>query len=245
MGRRLQELAECAEDVRPDRVTLVLVQVDANLTLAREDIEVVEPEVDHHFFELALAVRGAQDLGLHQLAKRLAFLPHDLHLVGRHHLAGAGLLRGRVLLRRRHRSVVRRRLLCCLLPLQIAPDRLRRNVVVPGHLRGALRQCFEGREPGDGCTVVDARRLQLLLDVVREADGANTFDITGRGAEAEAIQDVNDGSRVRRLGYRGTSLARRSGTSGNGHDEGDDNGAERETRGCSHELLSRWLPPFL
>ena len=33
-------------------------------SFADEDVEVVEPEVSHHLFELALAVDGTQELGL-------------------------------------------------------------------------------------------------------------------------------------------------------------------------------------
>ena len=51
-----------------------------------EYIEVIEPEVGHHFFKLALAVDGAQQLGLGQLTAH--------HLLRRHdRLYGLALLR--------------------------------------------------------------------------------------------------------------------------------------------------------
>ena len=49
----------------------------------------VEPEVDHDFFELTLAVGGAQDLGLHQLGQCLPLHADRLGLLRRHHLSGA------------------------------------------------------------------------------------------------------------------------------------------------------------
>ena len=65
-----EQIAEPAEDVRPDRVALVLRQVGAHRALAGEDVEVVEPEVDEHFLELARRVDGAQDLLLAELVHR-------------------------------------------------------------------------------------------------------------------------------------------------------------------------------
>src|SRR4030095_12476354 len=44
--RRTKHRPEIAEDVRADRIALVLGQVLPDLALADEDVEVVEPEVD-------------------------------------------------------------------------------------------------------------------------------------------------------------------------------------------------------
>jgi len=74
----------------------------------------------------------------------------------------------------------------------------------------------------------------LLIDVLREACGAYALEVARRGAEAEAIEDVNDGPLVSLLRYRRTVLTRRSGASGSRHHQGDNTGTENETRGCSH-----------
>ena len=57
-----EHVAEVAEHVWPNRVALVLGDVVARRAFAGEHVEVVEPEIDQHFFELALAVDRAQQL---------------------------------------------------------------------------------------------------------------------------------------------------------------------------------------
>jgi hypothetical protein len=64
--RGAEHVAEVSEHVRPNRIALVLGQVLTDLALADEYIEVIEPEVHQHFFQLALGHRRAQKLGLHQ-----------------------------------------------------------------------------------------------------------------------------------------------------------------------------------
>src|SRR5439155_26280605 len=69
--------------VRPDRLTLVGRYVPAHVALAGEDVEVVEPEVDHNFFELTLARHGPDDLRGPELVRD----PNRalLHRVALHH----------------------------------------------------------------------------------------------------------------------------------------------------------------
>ena len=55
--------------MRPDRVALVLGEVLLRRALAGEDVEVIEPEVGHHLFELALAVGRAENLLLRELRR--------------------------------------------------------------------------------------------------------------------------------------------------------------------------------
>src|SRR5262249_52100679 len=60
LGSGHQKVLELAQRVRADHVTLVSGDHVAVRTFADENIEVVVPEVSHHFVELALAVDGAQ-----------------------------------------------------------------------------------------------------------------------------------------------------------------------------------------
>ena len=76
--------------MRTDHVTLVRGKQIAVGALAHEDVEVVEPEVGHHFIELALAVGGTQQLGL------LQFGGDHLLRIGQRH-DGLALLRREVL----------------------------------------------------------------------------------------------------------------------------------------------------
>ena len=54
-----------------DHVLLVTGEQNSVRAFVDEDVEVVEPEIGHHFFQLALAVDGSQQLGLNQ------FVYHD------------------------------------------------------------------------------------------------------------------------------------------------------------------------
>jgi len=69
--------------VRPDRLALVLREVDLRGALSGEDVEVIEPEIRHHLFELLLAVRRPQDLLLRQFLDHGAGTPPGVHLLGR------------------------------------------------------------------------------------------------------------------------------------------------------------------
>ena len=51
----------------PDHILLVVRQQQSLGTFADENVEVIEPEIGHHFLELALAVDRAHQLGLGQL----------------------------------------------------------------------------------------------------------------------------------------------------------------------------------
>ena len=74
--------------MRTDHVALIRSDEIPIGALVDINVEVVEPEVGHHLFELAVAVGGAQDLGLHQFIghHRLGTVHgHDgLALLGRH-----------------------------------------------------------------------------------------------------------------------------------------------------------------
>ena len=66
--------------MRTDRIALVAGQQIAVGALVDEHVEVVEPEVGHHFVELPFAVDRAQQLGLRQLLDH-----HLLGILERHH----------------------------------------------------------------------------------------------------------------------------------------------------------------
>jgi len=63
MGRGAQHLAERAKHVGTDRIALVTCDQGTVLPFTRKYIEVVIPEVNHHFFQLARAFDGAQQAG--------------------------------------------------------------------------------------------------------------------------------------------------------------------------------------
>ena len=90
-----------AQHIGADRVALVLRQVIALRTLAGEDVEMIEPEVDHHFIKLPLTDHRASDLG------RLQFRNEPpCALRGRPHcrgVRGGGLSAGGLLLHARRR----------------------------------------------------------------------------------------------------------------------------------------------
>ena len=77
-----EQIAELAHRMRANHVAVVLREIESRLSLARENAEVILPEIDHHFIELPLARHGPRQL--HRLQ-----LPDDLLRLSR----GAGELR--------------------------------------------------------------------------------------------------------------------------------------------------------
>ena len=63
---------EISQSVGTDDFTLVLGGKDPVGPFRHEYVEVVEPEIGHHFLKLAFTVDGAQNLGLLQLHGYLA-----------------------------------------------------------------------------------------------------------------------------------------------------------------------------
>ena len=66
-SRGQQQVAEPAEDVRTDRIALVAREQHAPLSLAVEHVEVIQPEIDEHFLELAVRVERAIHPAVDQL----------------------------------------------------------------------------------------------------------------------------------------------------------------------------------
>src|SRR5260221_9758514 len=65
-GRGRQQIFEFTQRMRTDHFTLIRSEHVTVRAFADEDVEVVEPEVRHHFIQLALAVDVAQELGRRQ-----------------------------------------------------------------------------------------------------------------------------------------------------------------------------------
>ncbi len=98
----VEQYFEAAQRVGTDHVALVRHQaVYFFARLALKDIEVVQPEVGHHFLQLTLAVDRTQDPALQELV--LHHLPRiiqgnqRLALFRRHSLLQSGALDGREL----------------------------------------------------------------------------------------------------------------------------------------------------
>ena len=74
-----QKVLEFAQHVRPDGIALIARQHGAHAVLALEDVEVVEPEIGQHLFQLPVRIERAIKLGFAQIA--------DHHLLRRaqHH----------------------------------------------------------------------------------------------------------------------------------------------------------------
>ncbi|MCG3160063.1 MAG: hypothetical protein JMDDDDMK_01095 [Acidobacteria bacterium] len=107
-----QQFFEIAQRVWADHVAFVRSQQPAVSVFLSEDIEVVEPEINHHFLQLLFTEDGAQQFGLLQFAQRLVLIArrarrlrrrlwlrrlrwhllhlHLLRLLSRHRFAGPG-----------------------------------------------------------------------------------------------------------------------------------------------------------
>ena len=67
LRRAFQQSLEFTQRVRPDHVPFIGSQQPAVVALSRKHVEVVEPKVVHHLFELPLAVNRARDFRHAQL----------------------------------------------------------------------------------------------------------------------------------------------------------------------------------
>jgi hypothetical protein len=188
-----------------DRVALVLGDVAACRSLAREHVEVVEPEIDHDFVELPLAVSGAQHFLFGQIGQDGTGGASRVPLLRRPFLTRTRLRRGAHLPRRclpgaDHRIRPGRRSgtrVGPLLPLRRAAHHLRRDQVLLRNLAAALRQRLERGESCRDSLIVDPLRVQLLVDVGLQPDRAHPIDVPGPRPEADAVEDVDDGLVVR------------------------------------------------
>ena len=186
MGRRTEQIPEATQDVRSNRIPLVLGEVEARRPLAGEDVEMVEPEIDQHFLELTFTVGSTNDLLLHQLGEHGALRPRRLLLFRRAHFPPRDV---------RIRCVVRGRAAALLLLLP--PQHHGRNEVLLREFLCGLRQRLKRRQSGRESGIGNLVRMELLLDVGLEADTADGVDVTCPRSEPEAVQHVHDSAIVR------------------------------------------------
>src|SRR5205085_4805585 len=66
LRRSDEQLFEFAERVRANCVALIRGGEPTNVVFVSEDVEVIEPEINHHLLQLALAENSTQQLGLLQ-----------------------------------------------------------------------------------------------------------------------------------------------------------------------------------
>ena len=191
MGGGPHEVGELAQRVRADRLALVHRNVPAHVALAGEDVEVVEPEVDHDLLELPLARHGADHLGRLELrrdpGRPLVHRVALLHLLTRH------------------------------LPARQLRAQLRIGTGVGAQELG--RGHAQRRELGERCLgrgVLDLLGVELALEPKVQTERAHALDVAGTWAVGEPAQRVEDltvagGAQVRRRrgGRRGWSGRRR------------------------------------
>ena len=176
MGGRPQQVGEAAERVGTDDVALVGREVPAHLALAREDVEVVEPEVDHHLLQLPLARHRPQHLRGLQLA-------HDLERpLGRPELAP--LVAGH------------------LAAGELAPGLRVGARVLALQVADRHRQRGERGEGALGHRIVDTVGVQLTLEPGGEADGLHLLGVARPWPVGHPLQDVPPAF-VHRRGQRG------------------------------------------
>jgi len=198
------EVAEPPERVRPDRLPLVGRQHPAHRPLLPVDVEVIEPEVHHHFLELPVARDRARDPGrLH--------LPVDdrgpaLGRIRLHDLLAAHLARGQPLLHLRAE---------------------RRIVAVEGGR--ALREHRIGCERLLHRRIRNPARVELPLDVRGEAHPPHPLDVARSRSVAEPVQGVED-DLIRAEGRGGQPQRRRDA----GRRSGRRRGRPRRRRRARH-----------
>ena len=217
------QVAEPSERVRPDRLALVGRQHPAHRPLLRVDVEVVEPEVHHHFLELPVARDRPRDPGgLHLGGDGGGPALGRIHL---HHLLAAHLARGQPLprLRRRQRILADER------------DRAERE-----HRIGRERLLHRGIRNG--------ARVELPLDVRGEAHPPHPLHVTRPRAVAEPVERVQDepiGAEGRRgQAQRGRSACGQHGRRRGGPGRRDEHAAPISPPGSSGPLETRRMPPL-
>jgi hypothetical protein len=183
-----EEVAELAEGVRPDGGLLVVGDHPLHRPLARVHVEVIEPEVHHHFLELPLREHGAGELGRLQLDRDAGRPPLE-------------------------RCDLANFLLAHLARLRLGEKlgiRLGIAVKEIGHAHGqgrkGLKGCFEA-------IIRDAAGIELTVDIGGEADLPHALEIPRARAIAEAIQHVDDALVSDRVDA-GSAMVARAGTAG-------------------------------
>ena len=79
LGRRYQQILKFAQGQRPDRVAVVGSGQPTVGAFGGVNVEVIAPEIDHDFIELAVTVKRAQEFALLQFKDHDARAFHGLH----------------------------------------------------------------------------------------------------------------------------------------------------------------------
>src|SRR6185295_16860690 len=69
LGNRAQQIAKMTKRVRADHVAVVLEEQQPDRTLARENREMILPEIDHDLEQLSLASNGTGEFRLLELGE--------------------------------------------------------------------------------------------------------------------------------------------------------------------------------
>ena len=187
-------------------VALVLGQVLPHLALADEHVEVVEPEVDEHFLELALGQRRAQHLRLHQLLRDVLRLLLQHPQLGRRWLAG----------RRRGRRAGHRRIGSSPAADSAAPagagsggaaDRPRR--IFSPRSRASIASVSNSASRASSTALATRSGWSCGVDIRREPHLLHALDVAGPRAEPDSVQHVRDRLRVGLGRHRAFALCRK------------------------------------
>ena len=173
-----------------DRLRVVFRQEIPRAILAGEHVEVVLPEIDHHFVQLTLAHRRARHPARREFAQESVRLTPLLAQRG-----GIGGRDGAA----------------ATLPLRQYSGRRR---IVGQQLLAGLTESREAGHELLGTRVRNAFGIQLAVDPGVDAHGAHRVSVARSGAESQAIDDVMH-LLVGRLLARGTGPRRGIETHGN------------------------------
>jgi hypothetical protein len=218
LGDRTEQFAERAHGVRTDRLRVVLRDEIARAILAREDVEVILPEVDHHFVQLTFGDDGARHAAARDLTEK------------RVRLAAACLQFGGVF----------RRDFAAVLPSQLCQLHTRRWVLgQQGFAR--LTQSGKALQELCGSCIIDALRLELPRDPGIHAHRPHGRDVARTRPEGQPVEDVLD-LLVRRLfAKRQIASGRRDAALRSGHGCAGRRraGAQRRSQRCNQRNSRR------
>ena len=179
-----QQVLEFAKYPRTNNVHFEFRRHIAVGALVPVNIEVVEPEIGHHFLELPFAVDATDEPVCNQLLQELLrTLQHVFHHVFLNLLPSCNLLAllGRIWACR----------LLVRLDSQLTGDLLRFWKLIE-ELGGAHRERIEVGYPVIRSCIGDSIGMELLLDVVAETQPLNAFDIIGSRPKTKTVKDMRD-----------------------------------------------------
>jgi hypothetical protein len=168
-----EQITEFAEGVVADGTVVVDEVVRFDGALSDVDVEVIFPEVGHHFLELTLAAHGAGDAGRLELGDEgdtrlvLAFERQGVGGVHRHGGISASAFADGA-------------------SFYVLGEIAREIILV------LLDEGVCGGEELVRSLVVDPLGVELLVDPAVEAESTDGLDVAGTGAKGEAVQRLGD-----------------------------------------------------